>query len=65
MFNFRYVGSDMTWFVRFRLEDGTVPKVLCHTRPDVAEHLREQKAQSREVWVEDVDGRQIEESEFA
>lgn len=55
----------MTWFVRFRLEDGTVPKVLCHTRPDVAEHLREQKAQSREVWVEDVDGRQIEESEFA
>ncbi len=56
----------MTWYVKAR--DGAVGKVattICDTPAQVLDHAKNQRNRGRTVWIEDADGRLVDEATLA
>ena len=54
----------MTWYVKAKTPDGEVVQIPCDEPNQVIDNLSDQRKRARQVWVEDVNGKQIDEVVF-
>ena len=56
----------MTWYVRAREgAAGEVASILCDTPAQALDHARDQRNRGRTVWIEDANGRLVDEATIA
>ncbi len=55
----------MTWYVKAREYNGVVYPILCDEPMQVFDNLKEQRSRGLEAWIEDHDGKLIDETHFA
>jgi hypothetical protein len=51
----------MVWYVKARRPERPIFSILCLEARQVLENVGEQRAAGCEVWIEDVDGKQVDE----
>ncbi len=54
----------MTWYVKAKAPDREVVQIPCDEPNQVISNMRDQRKTARQVWIEDVNGKQIDESFF-
>jgi hypothetical protein len=55
----------MVWYVKSRRPDQPIFSILCLESRQVLENVKEQRSEGCEVWIEDVDGKQVDEKSLA
>jgi hypothetical protein len=54
----------MTWYVKAKAPDREVVKILCDEPNEVISNMNDQRKTARQVWIEDEDGKQMDEIFF-
>jgi hypothetical protein len=54
-------GLIVVWYVKARRPERPIFSILCLEVHQVLENVSEQRAEGCEVWIEDVDGKQVDE----
>jgi len=55
----------VVWYVKFRRPDRPIFSIVCLEARQVLENVTEQRSEGCEVWIEDVDGKQVDEKMLA
>ena len=54
----------MTWYVKAKAPDREVVQILCDEPNQVINNLNDQRKTARQVWIEDLNGKQFDEISF-